>query len=232
MLAGEEKRAKLTAPAKKKRKKEEGEPKGVRTSYLFFCEDMREEIDTVNADRRFEFEFESREVVGDWELWRGQAHPTLGLTERAKIVGEKWKSLSEEQKQPYNDKAAADKERFQKEMDAWCAPHMPPAPPNRVLMLAMWLLLAHAGNHRRQQRPARRPRQRRKRQRPPRRRRPRRPRRPRSRPPTPLRPRSPTRSRSRKKKRRLRRRRRLPEALRCGWAFRAAARPESLPEAQ
>ena len=51
MLAGEEKRAKLTAPAKKKRKKEEGEPKGVRTSYLFFCEDMREEIDTVNADR-------------------------------------------------------------------------------------------------------------------------------------------------------------------------------------
>lgn len=136
MLAGEEKRAKLTAPAKKKRKKEEGEPKGVRTSYLFFCEDMREEIDTVNADRRFEFEFESREVVGDWELWRGQAHPTLGLTERAKIVGEKWKSLSEEQKQPYNDKAAADKERFQKEMDAWCAPHMPPAPPNRVLMLA------------------------------------------------------------------------------------------------
>ena len=135
MLAGEEKRAKLTAPAKKKRKKEEGEPKGVRTSYLFFCEDMREEIDTVNADRRFEFEFESREVVGDWELWRGQAHPTLGLTERAKIVGEKWKSLSEEQKQPYNDKAAADKERFQKEMDAWCAPHMPPAPPNRELML-------------------------------------------------------------------------------------------------
>jgi len=36
-------------------------------------------------------------------------------------VGEKWKSLSEEQKQPYNDKAAADKDRFQKEMDAWCA---------------------------------------------------------------------------------------------------------------
>ena len=34
--------------AKKKRKKEEGEPKGVRTSYLFFCEDMREEIDTVS----------------------------------------------------------------------------------------------------------------------------------------------------------------------------------------
>ena len=51
-------------------------------------------------------------------------------------MGEKWKSLSEEQKQPYNDKAAADKDRFQKEMDAWSAPHMPPAPPNRELMLA------------------------------------------------------------------------------------------------
>ena len=62
VLAGEEKRAKLTAPAKKKRKKEEGEPKGVRTSYLFFCEDMREEIDTVSPDRRFEFEFERQEV--------------------------------------------------------------------------------------------------------------------------------------------------------------------------
>ena len=37
-------------------------------------------------------------------------------------MGEKWKSLSEEQKQPYNDKAAADKDRFQKEMDAWSAP--------------------------------------------------------------------------------------------------------------
>ena len=47
-------------------------------------------------------------------------------------MGEKWKSLSEEQKQPYNDKAAADKDRFQKEMDAWSAP----APPNRELMLA------------------------------------------------------------------------------------------------
>ena len=48
--------------AKKKRKKEEGEPKGVRTSYLFFCEDMREEIDTVSPGRRFEFEFERQEV--------------------------------------------------------------------------------------------------------------------------------------------------------------------------
>ena len=58
-------------------------------------------------------------------------------------MGEKWKSLSEEQKQPYNDKAAADKERFQKEMDAWSAPC--PTQPELMLatVVATCIRLAH-----------------------------------------------------------------------------------------
>ena len=36
-----------------------------------------------------------------------------------KHVGDQWKNLTEEQKQPYKDKSTADQERYKKEMAAY-----------------------------------------------------------------------------------------------------------------
>lgn len=39
--------------------------------------------------------------------------------QRARVVAEQWKGLTEEQKQPYMDKNTADKERYAKELAAY-----------------------------------------------------------------------------------------------------------------
>lgn len=43
-------------------------------------------------------------------------NPEMRFTEISRTLGERWKSLSEEQKQVYVDKANADKKRYELEM--------------------------------------------------------------------------------------------------------------------
>ena len=98
---GKKKRNKKTSsqtPAKKKTreegagrvKKEKNEgPKKPTTAYFAFTNAIRGEIK--------------------------EANPGIGITDIAKKIGEKWKELSDEEKQKYSDLAAADKERYEKE---------------------------------------------------------------------------------------------------------------------
>ncbi|KAI8885347.1 HMG box protein, partial [Backusella circina FSU 941] len=74
---------------KKRDKKDPNAPKRGLSAYMFFSQANREKIKQENPDATF-----------------GQ----LG-----KILGEKWKAMSEDDKKPYNDKAKADKERYEKE---------------------------------------------------------------------------------------------------------------------
>jgi structure-specific recognition protein 1 len=46
-------------------------------------------------------------------------NPDIKFTEIAKVAGAQWKELSAEDKQPYEAKAAADKERYAAEMKAY-----------------------------------------------------------------------------------------------------------------
>ncbi len=55
-----------------------------------------------------------------WMLYTADARaamkieqPSLKVTEQVKLMSEQWKGLSDEARQPYLDKAAADKERYQ-----------------------------------------------------------------------------------------------------------------------
>eukprot|EP00474_Spongospora_subterranea_P009428 CRZ09886.1 hypothetical protein [Spongospora subterranea] len=81
---------------KKRQKKNavaDGRPKRPLSAYMYFSQDRRPQIRTENPDTAF----------GD-----------LG-----RLLGQLWKSLEDSEKQPYNDKAQADKERFDKEMAEW-----------------------------------------------------------------------------------------------------------------
>ncbi|CAM9728367.1 unnamed protein product, partial [Sphacelaria rigidula] len=85
-------RAKSTAgsgsskPApKKKQKKDPNAPKGASSAFMQFSASHRSAVK--------------------------EAHPGLKTTEIAKVLGEKWKTMDDEAKAPYNEKANRDKER-------------------------------------------------------------------------------------------------------------------------
>ena len=75
----------------KKRRKPEGAPKGACNAYIFFSVDKRKEL-----------------VAG-------------GMTEKQAIseAGKQWKAMTAEQRRPFNEKAAADKARYERENAAF-----------------------------------------------------------------------------------------------------------------
>ncbi|WVO15613.1 non-histone chromosomal protein 6 [Cryptococcus depauperatus] len=72
-----------------KKDKDPNKPKRALSAYMFFVQDYRERIKTENPEASF----------GD-----------VG-----KLLGIKWKEMSDAEKKPYNDKAKADKERADKQ---------------------------------------------------------------------------------------------------------------------
>ncbi len=48
-------------------------------------------------------------------------HAVLKMTEQIKAISERWKALDEEARRPYLEKAAADKQRYLKEKEAFTA---------------------------------------------------------------------------------------------------------------
>ena len=48
-----------------------------------------------------------------------EENPGLKFTEVGKIIGAKWKELSDSDKKPFQEREAADKERYKREMDAY-----------------------------------------------------------------------------------------------------------------
>ncbi|OMH79994.1 Non-histone chromosomal protein 6 [Zancudomyces culisetae] len=81
---------KATTPpvkATKASKKDKTGPKRSLSAYMFFSQENREKVKRDN--------------------------PSATFGELGKLLGEMWKGLSDTQKKPYNDKAAADKQRYE-----------------------------------------------------------------------------------------------------------------------
>ncbi|KAL9096744.1 MAG: hypothetical protein Q9165_001232 [Trypethelium subeluteriae] len=76
-----------------KKKKDPSAPKRGLSAYMFFANENREKVRDEN--------------------------PGIKFGEVGKILGEKWKGLSEKQRAPYEAKAAADKKRYEEEKAAW-----------------------------------------------------------------------------------------------------------------
>ena len=73
-------------------------PKAPQTAFFFFCSDKRQD---------------TRDKLGPGE------HPA---SEVARILGHKWKSLTEDEKKAYQDRADRDKDRYKLEMSAYLNP--------------------------------------------------------------------------------------------------------------
>ncbi|PPD73410.1 hypothetical protein GOBAR_DD29669 [Gossypium barbadense] len=81
---------------KKRRKKDPNAPKRAMSGFMFFSQVERENIKKTN--------------------------PGASFAEISRILGEKWKKLSEEEKEPYEAKAKVDKRRYDVERNAYKNP--------------------------------------------------------------------------------------------------------------
>lgn len=89
-------------PAKKRAKKDPNAPKRGMTSFIYFSQEKRAEVNATN--------------------------PGLPIGEVAKILGAKWKELTDSDKSPYEEMAARDKARYQKEMETYVPGSAPSSP--------------------------------------------------------------------------------------------------------
>ena len=78
-----------------RRKKDPNAPKRALSAYMFFANENRDIIKSENPDVSF-----------------GQV---------GKLLGEKWKALSPEEREPYEAKAKADKRRYESEKELYLA---------------------------------------------------------------------------------------------------------------
>jgi len=76
---------------KRQTKKERVGPKRPMTAYFYFAADIRPQLK--------------------------EDHPDLKVTDLAKLTGQKWKTLSDDEKQLFNDLASKDKERYLRECE-------------------------------------------------------------------------------------------------------------------
>lgn len=76
-----------------KKKKDPNAPKRGLSAYMFFANEQRDKVREDN--------------------------PGIKFGEVGKLLGEKWKALSEKQRTPYEAKAAADKKRYEQEKEAY-----------------------------------------------------------------------------------------------------------------
>jgi hypothetical protein len=81
------------AERKPKTKKDPNAPKRGLSAYMFFANEQRENVRDEN--------------------------PGVSFGQVGKILGERWKALSEKQRAPYEAKAAADKKRYEDEKQAY-----------------------------------------------------------------------------------------------------------------
>ena len=57
-----------------------------------------------------------------------QSSPQMHLSEVSKVLGAEWRGMDEAAKAPYEAKAAADKKRYEQEMQAYTPPYKPKRP--------------------------------------------------------------------------------------------------------
>jgi len=83
------------APKAAKKKKDPNAPKRGLSAYMFFANEQRDNVRSEN--------------------------PGIAFGQVGKVLGERWKALSEKQRAPYEAKAAADKKRYEEEKAAYQA---------------------------------------------------------------------------------------------------------------
>lgn len=76
--------------SKMKVKKDKNEPKKPKTSYMFFCDEYREDVRTNN--------------------------PELKMGGISKVLGKKWKKVTEAEMEKYKKKAEEAKEKYEEDM--------------------------------------------------------------------------------------------------------------------
>ncbi|KAL1968320.1 hypothetical protein VTN77DRAFT_1849 [Rasamsonia byssochlamydoides] len=86
---------KTKARGVEKKKKDPNAPKRGLSAYMFFANEQREAVREQN--------------------------PGISFGQVGKLLGERWKSLTEEQRRPYEEKAAADKKRYEDEKASYNA---------------------------------------------------------------------------------------------------------------
>ncbi|KAI9851910.1 MAG: Non-histone chromosomal protein 6, partial [Thelocarpon superellum] len=84
-----EKSTRKTKRGADKKKKDPNAPKRGLSAYMFFANEQRLNVRDEN--------------------------PGISFGQVGKVLGERWKALNEKQRQPYEAKAAADKERYETE---------------------------------------------------------------------------------------------------------------------
>lgn len=87
----QEKVSKLKGSKKEKKEKDKDAPKRGKTGYLFFCQEKRDEA-------------------------KNECGEDAKQSEIMKMLGEMWKELNDEEKEPYQEKAKEDKDRYNEEM--------------------------------------------------------------------------------------------------------------------
>ncbi|RJE18329.1 hypothetical protein PHISCL_09341 [Aspergillus sclerotialis] len=78
-----------------RKKKDPNAPKRGLSAYMFFANEQREKVREDN--------------------------PGISFGQVGKMLGEKWKNLSDEDRRPYEEKAAADKKRYEDEKASYNA---------------------------------------------------------------------------------------------------------------
>ncbi|KAJ5239515.1 Non-histone chromosomal protein 6 [Penicillium chermesinum] len=84
-----EKPVRKTKERATRRKKDPNAPKRGLSAYMFFANDNRDKVREEN--------------------------PGISFGQVGKMLGDKWKALSDSERKPYDEKAAADKKRYEEE---------------------------------------------------------------------------------------------------------------------
>ena len=93
---------------KKKKAKDPNKPKRAMVAFMFFSIDRRPATQKAN--------------------------PQMRIAEISKLLGASWREMSNKEKAPYDKKAAADKARYEKEMQSY----KPPYKPKRAMVAFMF----------------------------------------------------------------------------------------------
>ncbi|KAL8937001.1 MAG: hypothetical protein Q9211_003905 [Gyalolechia sp. 1 TL-2023] len=93
-----------------KRKKDPNAPKRGLSAYMFFANDNRDTVREENPGISFGMRKPSSSCSSPL-----LTQPPRMVGQVGKVLGEKWKALNSKQREPYEAKAKADKERYESE---------------------------------------------------------------------------------------------------------------------
>merc|ERR1712091_487089 len=106
-------------PKKKKKAKDPNKPKRAMVAFMYFSIDQRPVMQRQNPTLKIA---DISKMLG--AQWRSMSaaqkkNPSLGIADISKELGKQWRGMNASQKVPYEEKAAKDKMRYEKEMKSF-----------------------------------------------------------------------------------------------------------------